>query len=78
MSKEISDFYIMTFGKYLGYKIANVPSSYLLWLYENGKCYGDVKLYIEQNLDVLRKENKQSKWTKKRADECDATESDIY
>ena len=27
---------IMPIGKYKGEKMANVPSGYLLWLYENG------------------------------------------
>lgn len=44
----------MPFGKYEGQKMANVPASYLLWLYSEGKCYGEVKEYIEENLDVLK------------------------
>ena len=47
---------IMPFGKYKGEKMANVPSEYLIWLYENSKVYGGVKEYIKENLDVLKSE----------------------
>jgi len=47
---------IMPIGKYKGEKMANVPSGYLLWLYENGNIYGDLKKYIADNLDVLKSE----------------------
>jgi len=58
----MTDESIMPFGKYKGDKMANIPPSYLLWLYENDKCYGDVKSYIRDNLDVLKAEiNYQSK-----------------
>ena len=47
---------IMPFGKYKGEKMANVPAEYLLFLHSEGKCYGDVKEYIEENLEVLKKQ----------------------
>jgi uncharacterized protein (DUF3820 family) len=47
---------ILTFGKYKGIKLANIPATYLLWLYENNKCFGELKDYIIDNLDVLQKE----------------------
>lgn len=47
---------IMPFGKYKGAKLANVPASYLIWLYDNGKCYGELKKYIEENMDSLKQE----------------------
>lgn len=50
----------MPFGKYKGEKMANVPASYLIWLYDNGKCSSDVKEYIEDNLDILQIEIKRS------------------
>ena len=46
----------MPWGKYKGDKMENVPASYLLWLYKNQKCSIDVKEYIVDNLDVLKKE----------------------
>lgn len=52
----MNDESIMPFGKYKGEKIANIPPDYLLWLYDNGKCYGEVRKYIADNLDVLKSE----------------------
>lgn len=46
----------MPYGKYKGTKMANVPASYLLWLYDNSKCDRDVKNYITDNIPVLKKE----------------------
>lgn len=51
----------MPFGKYQDRKMANVPADYLIWLYENNKCNNDVREYIEDNLEVLRFEIKNSK-----------------
>ena len=46
----------MPWGKYQGDKMINVPASYLIWLYDNNKCSGDVKAYIKDNYDVLNEE----------------------
>lgn len=48
----------MPFGIHKDKKMINVPASYLLWLYENGKCNAAVKEYIEYNMDVLKQELK--------------------
>lgn len=48
------------FGKYKGEKMGNVPAEYLMWLYDNNKCNQAVKDYIEDNLDVLQYEIKNS------------------
>lgn len=48
----------MPFGMHKGKAMIEVPASYLLWIYDNGKCFGEVKAYIEDNLDVLKKEAK--------------------
>jgi uncharacterized protein (DUF3820 family) len=53
---EMKDESIMPFGKYKGEKLANIPPDYLLWLFDNGKCYGEVRKYIADNLDVLKSE----------------------
>lgn len=53
-------------GKYAGYKLANVPAEYLIWLLENEKCYGALKDYIEKNKETLEKEIKLSKKNKYR------------
>lgn len=47
---------IMPIGKYKGEKLANVPSEYLLWLYENGNVFGELKAYIKDNLEVIKSE----------------------
>lgn len=52
----MNDESIMPFGKYKGEKMANVPPDYLLWIYDNGKCYGEVRKYIADNLEVLKSE----------------------
>jgi len=56
--EKFDDNSIMPFGQYKGRKMANVPASHLLYLYENCKIYGGVKQYIIDNLDVLKSETK--------------------
>lgn len=46
----------MPYGKYKNEKMANVPPDYLIWLYENNKCGGEVREYIKENLSVLKEE----------------------
>lgn len=48
----------MPYGQYQGQPIVNVPAHYLIWLYDNGRCSGNVKQYIKDNLEVLRTEVK--------------------
>ena len=55
---KMTDNSLMPFGKYKGEKMANVPFDYLLWLYDNGKDYGEVRKYIIDNFDVLKAESK--------------------
>jgi len=50
----MTDESVMPFGKYKGDPIGTVPASYLLWLYEENKCYGEVKQYIRENMDVIK------------------------
>lgn len=50
----LTDESIMPFGMFKGEKMANVPPHYLLWLFENNRCSGDVKQYIEDNMDVIK------------------------
>jgi uncharacterized protein (DUF3820 family) len=51
----------MPFGKYKGEKMANVPAKYLLWLHKEGKCFGELRRYIEDNMDVLQDEVEKEK-----------------
>ena len=55
-SQELEDESPMPFGKYKGEAMVDVPASYLLWLYENNKCNRQVKDYIEDCMDALKKE----------------------
>lgn len=55
----------MPFGKFQGTKLANVPAHYLLWLYDQPSFKsqvighkGDLRRYIEENMDVLKQEIK--------------------
>lgn len=51
----------MPFGKYIGYKLANVPPEYLIYLLDQGWCNGALKEYIEKNKETLEKEIKLNK-----------------
>jgi uncharacterized protein (DUF3820 family) len=46
----------MPWGKHKNEKMANVPAHYLLWLLKENKCSGDLKRYIENNVDILKDE----------------------
>lgn len=54
----MNDDSLMPFGEFKGRKMANVPPDRLLWMYENMKLYGELKEYIEDNLDVIKSEIK--------------------
>ncbi len=54
---KLTDESKMPFGKYKDEKMINVPASYLMWLYDTGKCNSDVKEYIKDNLDVIKKQS---------------------
>lgn len=61
----MDDYSRMPFGKYKNEKMANVPPDYLLWLYNEGKCFGEVRQYIQENLSVLKEEIELAKKAKK-------------
>jgi hypothetical protein len=52
----------MPFGKYVGQKMANVPASYLLWLYNKSivsvQKWNRVYWYIHNNLEAIQGELK--------------------
>jgi len=52
----------MPFGKFRGEKMANVPPSYLKWLWENHivsvQSWNKVYWYISDNLDAIESELK--------------------
>ena len=53
---ELTDTSIMYFGKYKGRELQDVPAQYLLWLHEFGNPDKKLRIYIEDNMDVLQKE----------------------
>lgn len=61
----LTDESLMPYGKYKDYKMANVPASYLMWLYDNNKCDKAVRWYIERNMDAIQLELKQQDNMKK-------------
>lgn len=50
----------MTFGKYKGDKLANVPASYLLFIYDNFQLHDNLRDYIKKNKDILQAEVKRA------------------
>jgi hypothetical protein len=50
----LKDDSLMPYVIHKGIKLINVPASYLLFLFENNKCSGEVRAYIEDNLEVLQ------------------------
>lgn len=55
--EKYNDNTVINFGAHKGKKLANVPASYLLWLYENNISHKpELKAYIEDNMDALKKE----------------------
>ena len=47
---------IMPYGKYQGKKLATVPASYWIWMYDNEKLSLSLKKYAEDNMDCFIKE----------------------
>lgn len=45
---------IMFYGKYKGRALKNIPHQYFVWLYENTKVAGSLRIYIESNLNNFR------------------------
>jgi uncharacterized protein (DUF3820 family) len=48
----------MPFGIHKGKQLADVPASYLIWLFDNGKCGNELRKYIQDNMNVLSNEVK--------------------
>jgi uncharacterized protein (DUF3820 family) len=50
---------LMPNGIHKGKKMCNVPADYLLYIHKQGWTPGEVAMYIEENLEVLKQEVKQ-------------------
>ena len=55
-TKPLTDDCPMPWGKHKGKRMEDVPAKYLVWLWENDKCNGVVKDYIDDNWDALQLE----------------------
>lgn len=67
---RFTDSTIIDFGQHKGKTLANVPASYLLWLFGEGLSGRPVlKAYIEDNKQVLEQqakaERKNNQWNRK-------------
>lgn len=57
MQEKMTDDSVLTWGKFEGQKLANVPASYLLWVHRTfTHLRPDLKAYIEENMEDLKKE----------------------
>lgn len=57
--ENMTDETLMPWGKFKGIKMANVPSYYLKWIYDNNKGDAAVRGYIESNMDAILKDIKE-------------------
>jgi uncharacterized protein (DUF3820 family) len=46
----------MPFGRYVGKPLIEVPGVYLLWCYDNNVGPRELRMYIESNLQAIKKE----------------------
>lgn len=53
-NKPLTDKSIIWFGEHQGKQLSQIPDSYFLWLYENGKAFGKIAKYIEDNLESIK------------------------
>lgn len=52
----LSDYDMIPFGKYKDREMADVPASYLLWLWDEHYTNIEVDNYISNNLNALKQE----------------------
>lgn len=52
----MNDESIMPFGIHKGKRLIDVPAGYLIWLYEENKCSGELRKYIAENMGALKME----------------------
>lgn len=46
---------VMSYGKYEGKQLKDVPADYLLWLYYNDRASKEIEEYVERNIEALEK-----------------------
>lgn len=57
----LQDDSLMPWGAHQGKAMANVPDDYLKFLWDKGKCWGEVKDYIILNLESIKRNLKPKK-----------------
>lgn len=57
----MTDLSKMPFGEHEGEALINVPADYLIYLLDENICKGELKEYIEDNMEILQLELKQLK-----------------
>lgn len=63
---QLTDQSTMSFGKYKGHKLANVPADYLIFIYGNFDLQAPLKKYIADNMAGLKQEVKIAQSEKRR------------
>jgi uncharacterized protein (DUF3820 family) len=63
---QLTDQSVMSFGKYKGHKLANVPAEYLIFIFYEYALQPPLKKYIADNLQGLEQEVKLAKSEKRR------------
>lgn len=54
----LTDNDLMPYGEHIGVAMVNIPAKELLAMYESEECTDEVKAYIEDNIEILKKEAK--------------------
>ena len=57
---KLNDDSLMPNGQFEGEKMEDVPDAHLIWIYENDRCKPNVRQYILENLDAIRKNAKEN------------------
>lgn len=58
---QVTENTVITFGKFKGKKLKEIPSRYLLWLIEKDFTTGQLKKYLKVNAGLIKKAQFQSK-----------------
>ena len=58
--QKIEDDTVMDWGMYRGRQMADVPADYLIHIYNNFQLKANLKTYIKDNMDALKKEMEKS------------------
>jgi uncharacterized protein (DUF3820 family) len=54
MQSNMTDQYIIPFGKHKGKLLSEVPHSWYEYMYFRNKLSGEIKIYAEENVAIIR------------------------